>query len=139
MEELFAYALLYVIGYDKSDEYNRTLDRLFLAEPTNEEFLDLEGMRMKDAMLHLLHLMKSKPFDSDKLGSFLMRLLKSFYQECDIHDFAEIINKLWYFLPSGMEQKEPFYTFSYAGECLICSSEESCREMCERALNYYEK
>ena len=54
MEELFVYAVLYVVGYDKYNEYQETLDRLFINEPSNNELLHLEEMECKDAMLHLI-------------------------------------------------------------------------------------
>lgn len=139
MEELFVYTLLYVIGYDKIDEYYNTLDRLFLDEPTNENLLDLEVMKWKDAMLHLLHLMKSEPINNDKFGAFLMRSLKPVYLESDIFDFDRKMYKIWNLLPYHTNKEQPFFTFCYAGDYLSYGDEKQCRILYEKALNYYEK
>ncbi len=138
MEELYIYALLYTIGYKKYDEYQCVLDRLFLNEPSNEELLNLEGMKCKDAMLHLFSLMQTSTIDQDKFGSLLMSILKPVYQESDIRDFGRKMYKLWQMLPSSMNEKEPFFTFCYADDCLSYDDEQQCRALYENALNYYE-
>lgn len=56
MEELFVYSLLYDVGYEKVNEYEETLNRLFLNNPEDRNLLDLEGMAFKDAMFYLRHL-----------------------------------------------------------------------------------
>ena len=88
MEELFVYAVLYVVGYDKYNEYQETLDRLFINEPSNNELLHLEEMECKDAMLHLIFLMQSSSFDQNAFGMHLMHSLKSIYFDSNIYDFA---------------------------------------------------
>ena len=50
MEELFVYAVLCSIGYEKYDEYKEKLDQLFLQNPQDEVLLDLEGRAYKDAI-----------------------------------------------------------------------------------------
>lgn len=138
MEELYIYALLYTIGYKKYDEYQCVLDRLFLNEPSNEELLNLEGMKCKDAMLHLFSLMQTSTIEQDKFGLLLMRILKPVYQKSDIDDFSKRMYNLWQKLPSSMNEKEPFFTFCYADDCLSYGDEKQCRALYEEALNYYE-
>lgn len=138
MEELFVYALLYSIGYSRYDEYQLVLDKLFLNDPVNEELLNLEGMKCKDAMLHLFSLMQASTIDQDKFGPLLMSILKSVYQESDIRDFGRKMYKLWQMLPSSMNEKEPFFTFCYADDCLSYDDEQQCRALYENAFNYYE-
>lgn len=139
MEELFVYALLYVIGYKKAAEYQYALDKLFLDEPSNRELLDLEGMKYKDAMLHLFHLMRTEPINSHEFGSFLMHMLKPIYCKSNINDFGKKMYELWKNLPLSIYEKEPFFTFCYADDCLSYGDEHQCRELYEKALNYYDK
>ncbi|MGN0600296.1 MAG: hypothetical protein ACI4JK_10425 [Oscillospiraceae bacterium] len=139
MEELFVYALLYVIGYKKAAEYQYSLDKLFLDEPLNKELLDLEEMKYKDAMLHLFQLMRTKPINHDEFGRYLMRILKPIYRESDINDFGKKMCELWKLLPSSIDNEEPFHIFCYADDCLSYGDEQQCRELYEIALNYYDK
>lgn len=139
MEELFVYALLYVIGYNKSAEYHYALDKLFLDDPSNKELFDLEEMEYKDAMLHLFHLMRTTTVNYDKFGILLMRILKPIYRESDLFDFGKKMYELWKILPSNIDKEEPFHTFCYADDCLSYGDERQCRELYEIALNYYDK
>ena len=139
MEELFVYAVLYVVGYDKYNEYQETLDRLFINEPSNNELLHLEEMECKDAMLHLIFLMQSSSFDQNAFGMHFMHSLKSIYFDSNIYDFAPRMYKLWNYLPSPMDETEPFHTFCYADDCLSYGDERQCRVLYETALNYYEE
>ncbi|MDO4862681.1 MAG: hypothetical protein Q4A05_00820 [Ruminococcus sp.] len=139
MEELFVYAVLYLVGYGNYDEYQEALDRLFINAPQNNELLHLEEMKCKDAMLHLFHLMQSSSFDQNAFGMFLMHSLKSIYAESNIYVFAPRMYKLWNYLPSPMDETEPFHTFCYADDCLSYGDERQCRTLYENALNYYDE
>ena len=44
MEKLFVYALLYSEGFDMWAMYSNTLDKLFIENPEDENYLSLEGM-----------------------------------------------------------------------------------------------
>ena len=138
MEELFVYALLYVIGYKKTAEYQHALDKLFLDDPSNKELLDLEEMKYKDAMLHLFHLMRTHPIIQDEFGIFLMRMLKPVYCESNINDFGKKMYELWNNLPHSIYENEPFFIFCYADDCLSYGDEHQCRKLYEKALNYYD-
>ena len=72
MEELFVYSLLYDVGYEKVNEYEETLNRLFLNNPEDRNLLDLEGMAFKDAMFYLRHLINVLSFDTMEFGKQLM-------------------------------------------------------------------
>lgn len=43
MEELFVYAILCGVGFEKYDKYEHTLERLLEWNPTDEILLDLYG------------------------------------------------------------------------------------------------
>lgn len=138
MEELFVYSLLCSIGYEKNEEYNNSLDRLFNSNPTDEVLIDLEGRNFKDAILHTLHLMNSNIIDVDEFGKILMRVLIPIYRESNINEFGNMMYKLWNSIQSDMSYIEPFHTFSYADDCLSYGDEKQCRELYKKALNYYE-
>ena len=76
MEELFVYSLLCLIGFDKYDEYKGALDRHFLSDPSNEDLLDLEWRKYKDAIIHTLSLMETTAINKEGFGTLLMRALK---------------------------------------------------------------
>lgn len=139
MEELFVYSLLYVIGYEKVDEYEETLDRLFLNNPDDGNLLDLEGMAFKEAMLHLYHLMKVLSFDTIEFGKQLMSKIKPIYDGNNIADFGKAMYRLWTVLPDEIIREEPFYILSYADDCLGYGDEKQCRELYEHAMNYYDE
>lgn len=138
MEELFVYSLLCVIGYEKYDEYKKSLDCLFLSDISNEELLDLEGRAYKDAILHTLNLFNVNEKNIDEFGKQLMRALKPIYYESDIVEFGNRMYELWNRLPNNISKVEPFDKFSYADDCLSYGDEKQCRELYEEAFNYYE-
>ena len=68
MEELYVYALLCSVGFDRYAEFQNALDRRFLADPANEVLLDLEERGTKDAILHALHRMAENGVETEKFG-----------------------------------------------------------------------
>ena len=42
MEELAVYAILCSVGYDFNKEYNKALDKLFLENQKNNDYLEIE-------------------------------------------------------------------------------------------------
>ncbi len=138
MEELYVYALLYVIGFECWDDYSNKLHELFLNNPDNEVLLMLEEQgNSKDAMLHLLSEMEGSELDEKAFGSFLMDRISELYQTMEITEFGKKMYKLWGFLPASIMQNEPFHTLSYADDCLSWGDEKQCRELYEKAMGYY--
>lgn len=127
-----------VIGYEKYDEYKKSLDCLFLSDLSNEELLDLEGRTDKDAILHTISSFNVSKKNIDEFGKQLMRALKPIYYESDIVDFGNRMYELWNRLPDHISKVEPFHTFNYADDCLSYGDEKQCRELYEKAFNYYE-
>lgn len=139
MEELFAYALLFSVGYDVWGLYTEQLDKLFLEYPENEEYLYLEGpISPKEAVLHTISTMSSMPFNADLFGQVLMKLIAQIYTISDLAEFNKKMYSLWNHLPAAIIQKEPFWTFSYADDCLSYGDEEQCRKLYEIAIHYYD-
>ena len=139
METLFAYALLMSEGYDVWDQYSEKLDRLFLDEPQNETYLYLEEVTdRKEAVLRTLSEMDNASFDVDIFGQALMKHLSDIYKESDLKDFAKHMYSLWNKLPDEIQHKKPFYTLSYADDCILYNTERHCRELFESAIYYYD-
>lgn len=138
MEELFVYSLLYDVGYEKVNEYEETLNRLFLNNPEDRNLLDLEEMAFKDAMFHLRHLINVLSFDTMEFGEQLMSKIKPLYDGNNIADFGKAMYRLWTLLPEKIKLEEPFYILSYADDCLSYCNEKQCQELYENALNYYD-
>ena len=138
MEELFVYSLLYDVGYEKVNEYEEALNRLFLNNPEDRNLLDLEGMAFKDAMLHIRHLINVLSFDTIEFGKQLMSKIKPLYAGNNIADFGKAMYRLWTLLPEKIKLEEPFHILSCADDCLGYGDEKQCRELYENALNYYD-
>ena len=135
MEKLFVYAILFSIGYDVWEKYEVELDRLFLDDVGNDEYLALEGMSPKEAVLHTISLMQMKPINHNLFGKELMAAIKPIYESCDIRDFGNRMYELWQRLPKVVQyDKEPFLVFCYAADCLSYGDEKQCRDLYESAL-----
>ena len=138
MEKLFVYALLYSEGFDVWASYADTLDRLFIENLENEEYLSLEMMRPKEAVLHSISVMYRSEFDSEYFGEILMKSLQQIYENISIEVFAKKMYSLWKKLPQHICKEEPFFTLSYADDCLSYGDEYQCRQLYEKAMYYYD-
>ena len=140
MEELLAYALLYSVGYDFWHLYSAQLDKLFLESPDNEEYLYLETLKSPaDAALHVISVMSNASFDADLFGRTLMKLLAEVYANSDVSEFSRKMYLLWNSLPTAIQDKTPFFTFCYAGDCLSYGDQIQCRRLFEEAIHYYDE
>ena len=137
MDELYVYALLCSAGFDEFLNFEFVLNELFLKNPDNDEFLDLMGRSDKDTLLQVLSLMNTHPLDQDHFGKCFMSALKPIYFVESLHEFYKCTNKLWTLLPEDLRYTEPFFILCYAGEPLDYGDEKTCRELYEKALNYY--
>ena len=139
MEELFVYAILCSIGYDFNSEYNRTLDKLFLEDQMNNDYLELEGMPQKDGILHTLSMTNTYSLKQNLFGKRLMKELRNIYEQSQLNDFARNMSALYKLLPVSMKCEEPFCVLNYADDCLSYGDEEQCRKLYESAMSYYEE
>lgn len=138
MEELFVYALLYSEGFDVWTLYSNALDKLFMENPENTNYLSLEEMAPKEAVLHTVSLMHESQFHPEYFGKILMRSLQQIYETVTIEVFARKMYSLWNKLPRFIDEEEPFFTLCYADDCLSYGDERQCRQLYERALHYYD-
>ena len=140
MEELFVYAILCGVGFEKYDKYEHTLERLLEWNPTDEMLLDLYGRKYKDALLHIDSIMNEYALDCELFGKCLMKELKEIYLSVEISEFGKKMYELWNRLPSVIdEMEEPFHILSYADDCLSYGDEKQCRELYESMFAFYEQ
>ena len=137
MEKLFVYALLYSEGFDMWAMYSNTLDKLFIENPEDENYLSLEGMAPKEAVLHTIAIMHRNTFDTGYFGKILMESLRQIYENIRLETFAKKVYSLWNKLPGFVDKEEPFFTLCYADDCLSYGDEYQCRQLYEKAMNYY--
>ena len=137
MEKLFVYALLYSEGFDMWAMYSNTLDKLFIENPEDENYLSLEGMAPKEAVLHTITIMHRNTFDTGYFGKILMESLRQIYENIRLEIFAKKMYSLWNKLPGFVDKEEPFFTLCYADDCLSYGDEYQCRQLYEKAMNYY--
>ncbi|MBQ7774455.1 MAG: hypothetical protein IJ379_00905 [Lachnospiraceae bacterium] len=76
--------------------------------------------------------------DCDKFGRELFRLLKPVYEKMDIHEFGDAMYLLWEGLAGNLQNKEPFWTLSYADDPLSWGDVEQTRKQYEEMLAYYD-
>ena len=139
MEELFVYAILCGVGFEKYDKYEDTLERLFEWNPTDDILLDLYGRKYKDAMLQIQSIMDEYTLNCEMFGQYLMKELRDIYSSVEITEFGKKMYELWNRLPNAIDKmKEPFYVLSYADDCLSYGDEKQCRELYESMFEFYE-
>ncbi len=138
MEELFVYALLCSEGIDMWAMYSQKLDKLFIENPENKDYLFLEEMTPKEAVLHSIAIMYRTEFNSEYFGKILMKSLQQVYKDTALEIFAKKMYSLWEKLPEVIKEREPFFTLSYADDCLSYGDEDQCRQLYEEAMHYYD-
>ncbi len=139
MEELLVCVLLLCEGFNFEEEYQETLDKLFMLNSENEVLLDLEFMSddIKGSCLYLKAHFNYTEFNADKFGQFLMQKLAVLYEQDKLRHFAAKMYSLWQNLPDNISCEEPFWTLCYADDPLSWGDERQCRELYEEMLNYY--
>lgn len=139
MEDLFVYAILFSVGYDTWSEFSSTLDTLFLEDADNTNWLELEYMQPKEAILHTLSLMNTYKINIVIFGKSLMREISKIYADMsDLSKFSWKMYEVWNRLPASIAYgTEPFFTLAYAGDCLDYGDEKQCMELFEKAVNFY--
>lgn len=140
MEELFAYAVLMCCGFDLEEEYGSTLDELFLNDPTNSDYLELEilSSNEKESLIYIFSHTDSKLFDREKFGKSFIELLRKYYDSIDdLEKFDRRCRDLWNYLPYELRMEEPFFMLNYAGEPLSWGDFEQAKKLYEIVFNYY--
>lgn len=154
MEELFAYALMLIEGFEVEEEYDKKLDELFLSDPTNDDYLELEslGSNIKESVFYIMsHIdcrnislekygrdIDCRNINLEKFGKELMRLLRIEYDRMDIREFAKHTYPMWENLPWSIAEVEPFRGLSYADDPLSWGDFEQSKKLYEQMLDFYD-
>ncbi|MCI8408674.1 MAG: hypothetical protein HFJ09_05305 [Lachnospiraceae bacterium] len=137
MEELFTYAILFDEGLISKDDYQHKLDKLFLENPFDDVLLDLEYMQnIQEHIPYIRANFNYNNFNHNVFGRTLMEKLKEYYENVEIHTFADRMWLLWESLPGNIQDEEPFHTLSYADDW---GDEVQAKEIYENMLNYYNR
>lgn len=143
MEKLICKSLLWKMELSNGEDYNTTLDKMFLENSNNDLLLELESCSSdSDATFDILQRYwkyECGDFSVDDFGKCLLEDLKTVYfsNTFIIAEFGKRCYQLWQQLPSEMHTKEPFHTLSYANEPLSWNDEEQTRKLYEDLFDFY--
>lgn len=139
MEELLAYAILLCQNIITEEMYQKKLNELFLKDIENEIFLKLEWETdINKAIIYIRTHINYQNINYEEFGKSLMKVLKKYYECCtSIEQFSEKMYLLWESLPGKLQNKQPFFTLSYADDPLSWGDEKQTRSIYENMLNYY--
>ena len=139
MEELLVYAILLYQNIITEEMYQKRLNELFLKDIENEIFLKLEWETdINKAIIYIRTHINYQNINHEEFGKSLMKVLKKYYECCtSIEQFSEKMYLLWESLPGGIQDKQPFFTLSYADDTLSWGDEKQTRSIYENMLNYY--
>ena len=138
MEILLASAILLWGDLMTAEEYGQILDRLFLEEQpgfVEDILLELEwkqsDVKLSAAVIGNCCAEHMASFDCGAFGRFLFSRLERLYKSMDLHVFGKKTYCLWQNLPSWLQDKEPFYSLSYADDPLSWGDVEQTRRIYE--------
>ncbi len=143
MEELFIYAVLFQNGLAEREDYLKKMDDLFLKDETNDCLLELEfcSRDSKKSLSILMNywLYTPMPLQGELFGRPLVTGLKNVYRQrkMDLDEFGKRAFGVWQMLPHQISMKEPFWTLSYADDCLSWGDRARARELYEGIFDFY--
>lgn len=142
MESLIASAFLWKYGFGTYEEFNSLLDKKFLENPDSDILLELEWCssdcnKAFDVIFHFWH-NEYFQFSTNIFGENLFRGLEAVYKSdsISITEFGSRCYQLWINL-SYVREIEPFFTLSYADDCLSYGDEAQTRKLYEKAFSFY--
>ena len=143
MEKLYAEFLLWLNELNTNEKYESLLHEYFLNAPNDKVLLELEecssDIRRINAILENYWDSVHRILDVDIFGEHLFSELESIYKfnKFGIEEFSKRCYSLWSSLPSHIHQKEPFWTLSYADDCLSWNDEAQTRKLYEETFSFY--
>ena len=139
MEKLYAYAFMYISGFDVYTDFETELDREFLENPGDPVLLDLECAHgRKDLLLKTIHAFTVNSINIDRLGRVLAELLHKEYRKTDLVSFGRKTFALWNALPNEIAMTDPFHLLSYADDPLSYGDVQASREIYQKLFAYYQ-
>ena len=143
VERLYAEALLWSQGFHDEECYIALLDELFLKDPSNELYLQLEECSEAETLELLARwAAEKKDFAADAFGTQLFAALEAAYAQRtatydDLEEFGRRCYQLWHFLPMQLMDNEPFLTLAYGDDPLDRGDEGGARKLYEAAFAFY--
>ena len=143
MERLYAEALLWSQGFHGEERYTALLDELFLRDPANELYLQLEECSEAESLALLARWAEeNEEFDADAFGAQLFAALETAYTQHaatydDLEEFGRRCYQLWHLLPMQLMDNEPFLTLAYGDDPLDRGDEGGARKLYEAAFAFY--
>ena len=131
------------MGLNTGEDYNQTLDEMFLFNSNNDILFELECCSSdRDATLDTLQrfwIYECDTFSVKTFGTCLLEDLKTIYFSniFPIENFAKMCYSLWHHLPSELKTIEPFHTLSYADDPLSWDDEAQTRKIYEELFEFY--
>ncbi|MBO0467480.1 hypothetical protein JZO73_08010 [Enterococcus plantarum] len=141
LEEILSFALLAELELLTKSTYLEKLDSYFITNSNSEILLELEFMHenTNDAINKIFNSYLDN-LDLQLFGKLLFQNIESIYlsNEFTINEFAQKMYLLWnLYIPHPINEKEPFWTLSYADDCLSYGDENQTRLLYEKAFKYY--
>lgn len=143
MEILYAEFLLWFHGFQTNESYEALLHERFLNHPEQDILLELEmvSSHVLDTRGRFMRYWNYEcfVFDADVFGKRLFAGLEKAYRsnKLPIDKFGTQCQWLWQDFSADFHLREPFWTLSYADECLSWGDEPQTRMLYEKAFAYY--
>lgn len=141
IEDILSLAILSELELLKKTTYIEKLDFYFDTNSDNELLLELEFMyKHTHEAIHKIFNSSMDKVDFCLFGKLLFSNIENIYlsNKFTINEFGQKMYLLWnLYIPHPINQKEPFWTLSYADDCLSYGDEQQTRLLYEKAFNYY--
>ena len=139
MDKLAALCALWAFGLGSKENYCKELDKLFLENPDDDFWLELENLGDDCAAAWARISPCLVTADISVFGRALFGKLEELYRadKIPLGEFGIRCGRLWGALPQIIDHKEPFVMLCYADEPLWWGDEEQSRELFESMFNYY--
>ena len=140
-EELFSLAILSELHLIHKSKYLDRLNFYFDNFSNNDLLLELEFLfeDINSAVNKIVNFTYDT-FDFQQFGIILFNELEiSYYSnQYSIAEFASKMYLLWnLYLSESIQLEEPFWTLSYADDCLAYGDEKQTRALYEKTFQYY--
>lgn len=141
VEILLSYAILLYVGLVSDAEYKENLDVHFLKHPDIALLLELEWrtLDIQGTIKIIFDYCLENHVDYNTFGCFLISKLEEIYcqDNMDIRFYGSKMYSIWRVLPSEIQNKEQFWTLSYADDPLSWGDENQTRELYKKMFLYY--
>ena len=141
-EKIYAFVLSLQANIVTQEEYSDYLDTLFLGDSKNELLLELEfasnDLAKTFAVIKEALYKRKKTLEYNVFGRVLFENIRNLYEKNSLgmEAFGHKMYRLWNLLPSEINQIEPFWTLSYADDCLSYGDEVQTRKLYEDTFVY---